>query len=114
MARPRTPSSSSTPLAVAVTLTVSQVCVSSMREAQELLRRAAKARQSSGTNANERSSRSHAVITVSRPVCRHIEWHADSYFRNSTESVAVVVWEATAVCVCGGGGGDAMSKEGPH
>lgn len=43
---------------------VVQVCVSSMREAQELLRRAAKARQSSGTNANERSSRSHAVITV--------------------------------------------------
>lgn len=41
-----------------------QVTVSSMKEAQELLRRAAKARQSSGTNANERSSRSHAVITV--------------------------------------------------
>jgi hypothetical protein len=41
-----------------------QVVVSSMREAQELLRKAAKARQSSGTNANERSSRSHAVITV--------------------------------------------------
>jgi hypothetical protein len=46
------------------TLNTPQVVVSSMREAQELLRKAAKARQSSGTNANERSSRSHAVITV--------------------------------------------------
>jgi hypothetical protein len=38
--------------------------VHSAREALELLRRAAKARQSGSTGVNEHSSRSHAVITV--------------------------------------------------
>jgi hypothetical protein len=41
-----------------------QVVVGSLTEAQDLLRRAARARQSGGTAVNERSSRSHAVITV--------------------------------------------------
>jgi hypothetical protein len=43
---------------------MSEVPVHSAREALELLRRAAKARQSGSTGMNEHSSRSHAVITV--------------------------------------------------
>lgn len=43
---------------------MSEVTVQSAKNALELLRRAAKARQSAGTAVNERSSRSHAVITV--------------------------------------------------
>eukprot|EP00775_Hariotina_reticulata_P012438 gene12438-12575_t len=43
---------------------MSEVAVQSAKEALELLKRAAKARQSAGTAVNERSSRSHAVITV--------------------------------------------------
>ncbi|WIA16462.1 hypothetical protein OEZ85_013146 [Tetradesmus obliquus] len=43
---------------------MSEAPVHSAREALELLRRAAKARQSGSTGVNEHSSRSHAVITV--------------------------------------------------
>lgn len=43
---------------------MSEVAVQSAREALELLKRAAKARQSAGTGVNEHSSRSHAVITI--------------------------------------------------
>jgi hypothetical protein len=43
---------------------MSDVPVHSAKEALELLRRAAKARQSGSTGVNEHSSRSHAVITV--------------------------------------------------
>jgi hypothetical protein len=43
---------------------MSEVPVHSAKEALELLRRAAKARQQGSTGVNEHSSRSHAVITV--------------------------------------------------
>lgn len=46
-------------------LGAAQLPVHTAKEALELLRRAAKARQSAGTGVNEHSSRSHAVITVS-------------------------------------------------
>jgi hypothetical protein len=43
---------------------MSEVPVNSASQALDLLRRAAKARQSGSTGVNEHSSRSHAVITV--------------------------------------------------
>jgi hypothetical protein len=95
-----------------------QVTVSSMKEAQELLRRAAKARQSSGTNANERSSRSHAVITVRGPagcvcaVCvdtlvaaEHVKFARQSipttYLCPLAQHSPALATKQTTVCSCG-------------